>query len=259
MNTQQPVLLCIAGFDPTGGAGLQADIETAAMLGVRTVCAQTCNTVQDSAGTYAVAATDPAMLKRQIERLIADFNIAAVKVGLVASADNAWVIAEGMARLACPLVADPVLYDGTGIPLCDDGTAQAIRSWLLPAASCATPNRKELAALVPEAAATADAARALLDEGCGAVLVTDEESKEQALQSALYSPDRKRRVFESPRLTGEFHGSGCTLSSAVAAHLALDRPLNEAVSTAFAFTRNALESASEPGTHPHARKFPNRQ
>ncbi len=257
MKTRRPILLCIAGFDPTGGAGLQADVETAAALGVRAVCAQTCNTVQDGAGAKAVMPTATAALARQIECLTADFDVAAVKAGLIASADNAGVIAEAVAAIRRPLVTDPVLCDGTGRPLCGDGAARAIREQLLPLTACATPNREELAALAPAAATPADAAQVLLNEGCGAVFVTGEKQQEQTLHHALYLPDGGREAFFSPQLPGEFHGSGCTLSCALAAHLALGRTLREAVALALSFTAHALANAETPGLSGE-RRFPKR-
>ena len=258
MKTQYPTLLCIAGFDPSGGAGLQADIETAAAFGVRAVCVQTCNTIQDSAGTKAVIPTMAKVLARQLECIVADFDLAAVKIGLIPSVDNAEIIAKTVSSLRCPLIADPVLCDGTGKALCDDGTPRTIREQLLPLVSCATPNRVELAALVPNAETDADAAQTLLRENCGAVLVTSETSEEKTLHHALYLPGNECKLFSSPRLPGEFHGSGCTLSSAIAAQLALGKPLREAISQALTFTARALENADTPGTSTQARKFPRR-
>ncbi len=259
MKSSPPNLLCVAGFDPTGGAGLQADVETAAALGVRAVCAQTCNTVQDGVRTITVTPTPPETLALQLARLIADFDVAAVKVGLIASADNAEVVAEAAAALHVPFVVDPVLRDGAGEPLCTDGTAQALRARLLPHATCATPNLEELTALVPEASTPAAAAQALLDEGCAAVLVTGEEKQEQTLHHALYQAlgRPERRVFSAARLTGEFHGSGCTLSCALAAQLALGATLDDAVPLALEFTARALERADAP-SRSRARKFPKR-
>ena len=258
METRQPILLCIAGFDPTGGAGLQADVETAAALGVRCVCAQTCNTLQSAAGAHAISATPPATLARQVEYLAADFRITAIKVGLVATAENARVIANAVAGPGYPLVTDPVLRDGAGRTLCDADAARAIRGKLLPLSGCATPNREELMLLAPEAGTPAEAARTLLDEGCGAVLVTSERSDEHTLYHMLHLPGGARRTFSSARLPGEFHGSGCTLSTAIAAQLSLGRPLEEAVRSALAFTARALENAYAPDGGATARKFPKR-
>ena len=255
MKPSPPNLLCVAGFDPTGGAGLQADVETAAAHGVRAVCAQTCNTIQDGARTALVTPVPSETLALQLNRLIADFDIAAIKVGLIASAGNAEVVADAAAKLQCPLVVDPVLRDGAGEPLCDDGVTRVLRARLLPLAACATPNLEELTTLVPEATTPEAAARILVDEGCAAVLVTGEEKQARTLHHALYSPER--RVFSSPRLPGEFHGSGCTLSCALAAQLALGVALDDAVALALAFTARALERADAP-SRSRARKFPGR-
>ena len=262
MATQTPTLLCIAGFDPSGGAGLQADIETAAALGVRAACALTCNTVQDSRDAKEVAVTAPDLLVRQIECLITDFDIAAIKTGLIPSTKSVEAVAETISKPVagtdCSLVVDPVLCDGTGKALCDDGVVQAVRERLLPIAACATPNRTELAALVPEAETPAAAAHTLLAENCKAVLVTSEGGEGENLKHTLYLADGTHRNFLSPRLPGEFHGSGCTLSSAIAAHLALGKPLHEAVPFALDFTAQALERADAPGKTTQARKFPRR-
>ena len=258
MKTNQPTLLCISGLDPTGGAGLQADIETTNAIGIRAVCAQTCNTVQSSAGTQSIVPTTPDMLLRQIEYLIADFDIAAVKIGLVVSTESAQSIAQAIAKIHCPIVVDPILKDGIGNRLCNELTKQAIRQYLLPLATCATPNLEEVISLVACTTTPTDAATTLLHEGCSAVLVTSEEKKANIYHHALYLPYKQRKVFSSLHLVEEFHGSGCTLSSALAAYLALGKPLSEAVSLALTFTAHAIEKATTP-ERSAKRKFPTRR
>ena len=260
-NTSPPILLCISGFDPSGGAGLQADVETATALGVRAVCAQTCNTVQNSQGVERVIATAPEILARQLACLTADFEIAAVKTGLIPSSDNVRVVADAVSKLGQPLIVDPVLRDGTGRSLCaeqtEDAVVRALRRELLPLAACITPNRAELTALVGDSETMAEAARTLLDEQCGAVLVTSAASEAQTLRHILYRHGDNDQ-FSSPRLSGEFHGSGCTLAAAIAAQLATGKTLREAVPQALAFTTRALERADAPGRHGQTRRLPRR-
>ena len=250
-------MLCVAGFDPTGGAGLQADIETVTAIGMRAVCAQTCNTLQDDDGVQAVMPMPSSVLLQQIESLRAAFDIAAVKIGAVASAENAEAIARGLAGITCPVIVDPVLRDATGRPLGDEAVARAIREHLLPVAACATPNRRELMSLAPEAATPGAAAAALLEGGCGAILATGQDKRQGALRHVLYTPHATDRDFFSRQLPGEFHGSGCTLSSALAAYIALGNPLPRAIHPALAFTAHAIENATTPESG-RKRKFPRR-
>lgn len=250
-------MLCISGFDPTGGAGLQADIETVAVIGLRAVCAQTCNTLQDEDGVTTVMPMPAMLLLQQIESLCAAFDIAAVKIGAVSSAENAETTARGLAKITCPLIVDPVLQDATGKPLGDPDTAAAIRRYLLPATTCATPNREELMALVPEAATPDAAATTLLEEGCGGILATSQKRRKDTLHHVLYRPGAPNQGFLSRQLPGEFHGSGCTLSSALATYIALGSSLHQAINQALAFTARALANAAtlERGGK---RKFPGR-
>ena len=244
-------------FDPTGGAGLQADVETVTAVGMRAVCAQTCNTLQNDDGVEAVMPTPAAMLLQQIESLRGAFTIAAVKIGAVASAENAEAIARGLTKIICPLIVDPVLRDATGKPLGDKTTARAIREYLLPATTCATPNREELLSLVPEAATPDIAATTLLEEGCGAILATSQEKRQGTLRHVLHRPGTAGWDFLSKQLPGEFHGSGCTLSSALATYIALGNPLHRAIDQALAFTARALGNATMP-ERGRKRRFPGR-
>ena len=258
MRMKQSIVLCVSGFDPTGGAGLQADIETIAAIGLRAVCAQTCNTLQNAGGVTALMPTPAATLSRQIESLCGDFDVAAVKVGAVASAENAQAIARSLSEIACPLIVDPVLRDGTaGKSLGNEDTAWSIREYLLPMTTCTTPNRAELMTLSPETTTTVDAATALLKEGCEAVFATSEKQTGETLCHVLYTPEIGKRDFFTTQLPGEFHGSGCTLSSALAAYIALGNTVPQAIASALAFTARALEKATTPERE-GKRKFPDR-
>ena len=248
------VLLSIAGFDPSGGAGLQADIETANALGMRIVCAQTCNTIQDSCAASACRLSDPQWLKRQIASLFNDFNIAAVKVGLLGSIDIIQAVGESLEKKRLPLVLDPVFYDGSGHMLMSRRAIHPLCQLLLPLVSVLTPNRRELFMLAP-ADSLERAAGKLLSTGCQGVFVSSGHIEKTRLRHSLYQSDQPTINIESRRLPREYHGSGCTLSTAVAVQLARGEPLELAARQAHDFTMRTLVKAQQLG---RGRYFPKR-
>jgi hydroxymethylpyrimidine/phosphomethylpyrimidine kinase len=250
-----PCILAIGGHDPAG-AGIQADIETCAALGCLAVTVVTALTTQTTAGLHGYRASDPSTLRRQVELLADEFPLAACKLGMVPDrrlADAVLELAAGpLAGL--PLVVDPLLRAGSGGALADD---EMLAGWLelIAISTVATPNRYEALALT--GSADLDTAVARLRRHAGAaLLVTDAEPVPDELVNLLFtSGDERPLRIALPRLPGEYHGTGCTLASALACGLARGHPLARAVQDALAYTHRAVERAHRCGTH---QAIPNR-
>jgi len=242
-----PVLLSLAGHDPVGGAGIQADIETATALGCHAATVITCLTVQDTADVAEVAPVDSALLRRQARAVLGDLDVGAVKIGLLGSAGIAIAVAELLGEAPPrPMVADPILAAGGGRDLADPDLIRAIRQGILPRASLVTPNSEEARRLTG-CGSLADCAAALLRDGCGAVLITGGHEPGDSLVNRLYRPGEACREFATTRLPGRFRGTGCTLSTAIAAHLAHGQALEVAIERAMVFTSAAIRAARPLG------------
>jgi hydroxymethylpyrimidine/phosphomethylpyrimidine kinase len=234
-----PLVLTFAASDPTGGAGLQADLLTLAALGCHPLSVVTGLTVQDTRGVDSLAATDPGLVERQATKLLAELKVAAFKLGVLGSAENARVIGAIAAKHPrVPLVLDPVLASGRGDALAGDAAVEALLGEIVPRATLATPNTLEARRLGGE--------RALIERGCKYVLVTGTHEPSSEVVNTLYDARGKVREDRWPRLPGSYHGSGCTLASAVAAHLAHGRSMEDAVREAQAFTWQSLSAGFRP-------------
>lgn len=249
-----PPVLAFAGSDPTGGAGLQADLLTLAALGCHPLSVITALTVQDTAGVEAMQPVDASWVARQARALLADMRVCAFKVGMVGSPENAAVIA----RLAAehpevPLVLDPVLASGRGDPLASGEVVTALLEQLVPHATVLTPNTAEarrLAAREGEAAPDLPlevCAARLVARGARFVLLTGTHAPTREVVNVLYGARGVVRTDRWPRLPGSYHGSGCTLASAVAAALAKGSAAPDAVREAQEYTWRTLERAYRPG------------
>lgn len=242
-----PRILCIGGHDPSGGAGLQADIETVAALGGQAVTLLTALTAQDTHDIRSVLPTPPGFFSTQAATLLDDIHPDAVKIGLIGSEALLPVLRGLLERCEGPVVIDPVLAAGGGHDLDSGALARLIREQLVPLSTLVTPNRAEARRLAglddPERAAAE-----LLRNGAGAVLLTGaDEARGGTVENRLFSARGGVRSFSWPRLPGHYHGSGCTLASACATRLALGDGLADAVERAQAFTWRALERATRPG------------
>ena len=243
-----PLALTFAASDPTGGAGLQADLLTFAALGCHPLSVVTGLTVQDTSGVEHLEAIDAALVARQAERVLAETRVAVFKVGVVGSAANARAIATiAAARAEVPLVLDPVLASGRGDPLAGDAVVRALLEFLVPRASVVTPNTLEEARL--------GGAKRLLERGCRYVLVTGTHDSTAEVVNRLYDRGGLVREDRWQRLPGSYHGSGCTLASAIAALLAKGRPVPDAVREAQEFTWRSLAAAFRIGA---GQALPNR-
>jgi hydroxymethylpyrimidine/phosphomethylpyrimidine kinase len=246
MPSPLPVVLSFAASDPTGGAGVQADVLAIAALGCHPLSVLTGYTVQDTRGVERLQVLDASDVEQQARCVLQDIAVAAFKLGVVGSAANAQTIAKilsGHPRI--PVVLDPVLASGRGDALTDAAALQP----LLPMTTVLTPNAHEARRLVSASpvAPLAECARALLDLGCAHVLVTGTHEGDGPVLNTLYGASGVLREDRWPRLAGDFHGSGCTLASALAALLALGRDIGEAAREAQAYTWKTLEAGFRPG------------
>lgn len=258
MSSSPPAVLCFAATDPTGGAGLQADLLTLASLGCLPLSVVTAVTAQDTRGVEGLLALEPEWIGRQARLLLADVAVAAFKIGVLGSARNVAAVAAVIAEHPrTPVVLDPVLASGRGDVLANAEVLQAIRTQLLPRATVATPNSLEARRLAQatESADLAACARELLGLGCTYVLVTGTHEPGAQVVNALYGAGGKLREDSWPRLPGEYHGSGCTLASAVAACLAKGLDASAAARAAQEYTWQALEAGFAPG---RGQRLPNR-
>ncbi|HEB95879.1 MAG TPA: hydroxymethylpyrimidine/phosphomethylpyrimidine kinase [Sedimenticola thiotaurini] len=242
-----PMILSIAGHDPTGGAGIQADIEAIAACGGRAVTAVSALTVQDTRDVRLLEAVAPELLEAQLQTLLQDIPVQAIKIGLIGSVQNARVIARILGqRPALPVVLDPVLAAGGGGDLASAGLPEAIVDTLLPRVGLLTPNTPEARRLGGDGE-LATCAHRLLERGCGAVLITGTHEREEAVINRLFRRDLPPLAASWPRLPESYHGSGCTLSAAIATLLGRGFPLEQAVERAQAFTWNSLRLGYRPG------------
>ena len=238
-------MLIIAGHDPTGGAGIVADAQTVTSLGAHPVTVCTALTVQDTNDVKRFQPTGPELVDEQLEVLLADIEFKAVKVGMLGSAEIAGIVKNRIAGLGLPLVLDPVLASGAGSSLSDEAVVGAIRHELLSMTELLTPNTHELK-LLGETDDPEQAAANIISAGARQVLVTGTHDDTDDVINRLY-PDG--REYRWPRLGPEFHGSGCTLSTAAAALLARGLELPLAVAEAQEFTWQALVRAYRVSAH----------
>ena len=248
MSSSPPVVLSFAASDPTGGAGLQADILTIAALGCHPISVLTALTVQDTSGVAGVHAIEAGWIVQQARCLLKDFRVAAFKTGVLASPENVRAIAALLSEYPeVPLVVDPVLASGRGDALASDAGLLALKEKIIPLATVATPNRIEAQRL--------GGARELLALGCRFVLVTGTHADTPEVINTLYDAGGVAREDRWPRLPGSYHGSGCTLASAIAASLAKGSDVNEAVGIAQEYTWKSLAAGFRPGA---GQSIPNR-
>jgi hydroxymethylpyrimidine/phosphomethylpyrimidine kinase len=246
-----PVVLTFAASDPTGGAGLQADILALASMGCHPLSVVTAITVQDTAGVESFFAIDPDWVADQARCVLEDMPIAALKIGMLGSTEIVTVVAEVVSDYPdVPLVLDPVLASGRGDEFAGEDMIRAIRELLVPQSTVVTPNIMELRRLAGEDdddADLAECAQALLDTGCEYVLLTGTHDSTAEVVNTLYHRGGVLRAYSWQRLPGSYHGSGCTLASALAANLARGMEIGDAVYEAQDYTWHALSHGFRPG------------
>jgi len=244
------VVLTVAGFDPSCGAGVTADIKTIAAHGCYGVACITAMTVQSTAGVKRVESSSPDLVSDTLRELSTDMKIAAVHIGMLGSGKVAKAVAEFLARAKAPnIVLDPILRSSSGADLIDPAGRKVIVEQLLPLAAVVTPNAQEAGALTQLPVKNLDdmrgAAIRLHDMGAQSVVVTGGDM-EKAVDVLSFQTKRgvEQEVFKSERQrSNSTHGTGCAFATAMACHLALDRGLPEAVLLAKAYVSAAIAKA----------------
>lgn len=256
-STPPPVVLIIAGNDPSGGAGLAADMQAVTALGAHPAPVVSAITVQDTVNATRVEAIQPQLIVQQAEAVLADMPVAAIKLGLLANAGIGRAVAQLLrSHAGIPVVLDPVLIAGGGAALAEEALISVYLETLLPLAAIVTPNAYESRRLAPEGKNAAARAAALLARNCRHVLVKGADEDTADVRNVLFSHDGGQRSFSWPRLPGKYHGSGCTLASAIAALLARGYAPLEAVEAAQRYTWETLKQGWRLGK---GQVIPNRQ
>ena len=244
--------LTIAGSDSGGGAGIQADLKAFAAHGVHGLSAISALTAQHTRGVTAVHVPPMEFLRAQIDACFDDFDIGAVKLGMLATAEVIHAVADALqAHAPHQLVVDPVMVATSGARLLAEDALEAMRTRLLPRADLLTPNIPEAELLagmkIGNAADAEQALQRLLAMGAKAVLLKGAHLDEGAQVIDRYRDGASARVFMHPRLPIEGHGTGCTLASAAAAQLCLGLPVAQATAAAVAYVGRALRQGYRPG------------
>lgn len=249
-----PIVLVFAATDPSGGAGLQADVMTLASMGCHALSVVTGITVQDTIGVTDVLAMDSEWVMEQARGVLEDMPVTAFKIGMTGSLDNIAAIAEVVGDYPdIPLILDPVLRSGRGDDLSTEDMIDALREMIVPQTTLITPNSAEARRLAAidmdeeESLPLDECAVRLRDAGCEYVLITGTHEHTPQVINTLYGPEGPVSSHQWERLAGSYHGSGCTLASAITASVAHGLSIADAVKDAQAFTFESLKAAFRPG------------
>jgi hydroxymethylpyrimidine/phosphomethylpyrimidine kinase len=248
-----PIVLVFSANDPSGGAGMQADLLTLSSMGCHPLPVITALTVQDTRGVEDVLPIDADWVADQARCVLEDMPVSAFKLGVLGSIETIAAIAEVVADYPnVPLILDPVLSSGRGDPFANDEMIAAIRELLLPQCTIITPNSYEARRLAADDREDEDldlarCAKRLLGAGCEYVLITGTHENTVQVVNRLYGEQGEIRSDAWQRLPGSYHGSGCTLASALAATLANGLPVEEAVRDAQEYTWQTLKAGFRPG------------
>lgn len=254
MPEPPPIVLVFSATDPSGGAGLQADIMTLSSMGCHPLSCVTAVTIQDTMGVEEVMPIDSEWVADQARCVLEDMPVAAFKIGVLGSIETIAAIAEVVSDYPeIPLILDPVLASGRGDELATEEMVHAMRELLIPQTTILTPNSLEARRLAADDAGEGDhpdlaeCARRLVASGCEYVLITGTHENTQQVVNTLYGQEGVMRTDAWQRLPGNFHGSGCTLAAAVAATIANGLAIGDAVKDAQEYTWQTLRSAFRPG------------
>ena len=241
-------ILCIGGLDPSGGAGLQADIESIAACGGHALPIATCLTIQNTSIAEGMTPVEPDLILNQADRLLSDMTISGCKIGVIPNAAAVLAIADIISRAPdVPIVLDPVLCASSGMKFNDIETIEAIKKYLLPNLSVITPNHNELIELTQCDLDTEAQCKLLCESGPDYVLLTGGDCDTSTVNNLLFSSKGQVHKYTWQRLPNSYHGSGCTLSSAITINLALGLDIHTAVEKAQQFTWQALKRAEAIG------------
>jgi hydroxymethylpyrimidine/phosphomethylpyrimidine kinase len=248
-----PAVLTIAGSDSGGGAGIQADLKTFSALGCFGTSAITAVTVQNTCGVYNIHSIPPAIVQEQINVVMNDIHPVAIKIGMVHSADLAIAIASTITKYQVPIILDPVMVATSGAKLIEDSTIEVLKKKLFPLATLITPNLDEaeiLAALkIKDVEGMKAAAANIIKTGCNAVLIKGGHLKGERIYDVYLDKNGKQEIFESDYIdTTNTHGTGCTLSSAIAAFMTRRFELTAAITEARAYVHAAIDHGKDVQT-----------
>jgi hydroxymethylpyrimidine/phosphomethylpyrimidine kinase len=253
-----PIVLVFAASDPSGGAGLQADIMTLSSMGCHPLSVITAVTIQDTTGVDDVSPIDAEWVADQARCVLEDMPVAAFKIGVLGSVETIAAIAEVVSDYPeIPLVLDPVLASGRGDELASEEMVAALRELLVPQTTIITPNSLEARRLAIDESNEdddpdlAECAKRLIASGCEYVLVTGTHENTPQVVNTLYGQEGVLRSDSWQRLPGSYHGSGCTLASAIAATIANGLAIGDAVKDAQEYTWQTLKAAFRPGMGQH--------
>lgn len=254
MSLPPPIVLSFAASDPSGGAGIQADILTLAGMRCHPLTVLTAITVQDTTGVEDIFVMDAEWIVDQARTVLQDMPVQAFKIGMLGSVEIIAAIAEVVSDYPeIPLVLDPVLASGRGDVFASEEIIAAMREMLFPQATIITPNSIEARRIAleheddPEVSDLKQNADQLLQWGCSYVLIKGAHENTPQVVNVLYDTSGIIRSDTWPRLPGSFHGSGCTLSSAIAASLAHGMSVTDSVYEAQEFTWHTLKAGFRPG------------
>lgn len=257
MASLPPIVLSFAASDPTGGAGLQADLLTLASMGCHPLTVVTALTVQDTRGVDDLLAIESDWVSDQARKVLEDMPVAAFKLGVLGSIENIAAIAEILSDYPeVPVILDPVLASGRGDALANEDMINVLRELIVPQTTVLTPNSIEARRLAEEdeegeEIALDECATRLVGLGCEFVLITGTHENTPEVINTLYGEEGVVRSDRWKRLPGSYHGSGCTLASAIAATLANGLDVPEAVREAQEYTWQALAHGFRPGMGQH--------
>lgn len=237
----------LSGLDPSGGAGIQADIQAITSLGCHPLPVLTCLTVQDTCNVYDAQPVDSALIRKQLECIAADAPIHAIKTGALGNAGVVDVLVEFIkARPGVPVITDPVIKAAGGGDLADEALITAMKERLFPLAEMITPNGIELA-MLGGSQEPGQAAKHLMERGCASVLATGGHGTGLHIINTLYNHNPEPMRWEIERVGGEYHGTGCTLAAAIAAGRASGLSARAAISQAQNYVNRAILHALEVG------------
>jgi len=246
--TNPPVILCFSGADPTGGAGIQADIEAISSHGGMAACVITAATVQDTVDVISFAPMPSDLVIEQARAVLEDMPVSAIKIGMVGSAEIAMAIHSIITDYPnIPVIYDPVFSTETDAALSTEDLVDTVRTLLLPVTKILTPNIFEVHALAPGSDTPTAAAMGLLETDVEYILLTGTHGKTPDVVHTLFANNRELETFHNERLPHKYHGSGCTLAASIAAQIALGQDVVGAVRQALEYTHKTLVHAHRIG------------
>ncbi len=247
-NSPFPIVWTIAGSDPSGGAGIQADLKTMNAFGVHSCSVITALTAQNTLGVQSMESVSEEMLRAQLQSLEADLPPTAIKTGMLGSAKTCKTVAEFFQTLEAPIVCDPVLKSTSGTNLLDPEAINILIQGIFPKVAVLTPNLPEVGKILGTKFQSLEAAASqLLELGIGSVLIKGGHAEGGECRD-FWTDGSQSLWFSSPRIeTPATHGTGCILSSAIASAMALGQPIPEAIATAKTFLNQCLKQPANLG------------